>query len=133
METVVKMDLKHMEEEELEALKNEIKTELKSRENFNNTLKKLRNFEQEAAKIQILRDKFEEESDYILSLKKLGFSIVVYSQGDYGFVNFSKKRINGKYYGIDYRDGKFTTDNKNMITDQELKEIQKIIFKKEKQ
>jgi hypothetical protein len=127
------MNLENLTHNELLKLKEQIEIKLYSKNDFWNAVVDLKELDQKRDEIDKKFWDLKEQQPQIKRLTDLGFTLVIYSPDNVGFLNYEKKKIGEKFYGCSLNkvENKLSFLNYEKPTLEEINEIEKILNIKE--
>jgi hypothetical protein len=129
------MNLENLTHNELLKLKEQIEIKLYSKNDFWNAVVDLKELDQKRDEIDKKFWDIKEQQPQIKKLTDLGFTLVIYSPDNVGFLNYEKKKIGENFHGCSFNkeENKLNFTNYEKPTLEEINEIEKILnIKKEK-
>lgn len=127
------MNLENLTHDELLKLKEQIEIKLYSKNDFWNAVVDLKELDQKRDELDKSFWNIKKQQPQIKRLTDLGFTLVIYSPDNVGFINYEKKKIGEKFYGcsLNKEENKLSFTNYEKPTLEEINEIEKILNIKE--
>lgn len=92
--------------------------------------KHIEEFRLEKEKIDRNKKQFISNTKYTKQIENIGFSVLFYSHYDnprFCFIDYSRPKVNDKYYSIDFLTESGLTKGRDDVTDEDIQKIQSIL------
>lgn len=124
------MNIDNLSYQECLKLKIELDNKLDLNNDLWNAISNIKDLSIKKDEIDNTISQIEGSQSQLKSLINLGYTLVLYEANRVGFINYEKKRVEGKYHGCSFRKSENNLDFNNYIkpSNEDIKKMEEILL-----